>query len=116
MASVIYADSCCNLQVTLPSLTFIKSITTSGSTQGGFIKEYELTASVDGSSYTNVQNADGENVFAGNADINTPVSHTFTTTVRARYVRLDVVSFHAAVSLRWSLKGCPAYSTSSPPS
>ena len=112
MASKFYADSFCNLQVKFPLVMFINSITTKGGMQGGgFIKQYVLNVSTDGVSYTNVQNADGGNVFAGNADTNTPVSHPFKTTVLARYVRLEVVNFHTAVSLRWMLTGCPALST-----
>ena len=106
--------SCCDvIQVVFPSVKLIKSISTLGRGTNGakFISEYKLTVSEGGDSRTHVPTADGGSVFAGNTDKDIPVSHTFTTAVRALLVRLEVVSFSERANLRWSLKGCPAFRT-----
>ena len=108
---------------------FIKSITILGGGAGGaggagggdssaerYVTQYKLNVSIDGNSFLQLAKIDRVKEFAGNSDSVTPASHTFTTTVRARHVRLLVVDFRNAVSLRWMRTGCPAYSTSSPPS
>ena len=106
--------SCCKLQVKFPTLMFIKSITILGggdSSAEQFITQYKLNVSIDGNSFLQLAKIDRVKEFAGNSDSVTPASHTFTTTLRARHVRLLVVDFRNAVSLRWMLTGCPAYST-----
>lgn len=46
-------------------------------------------------------------VFVGNSDTDTPVTHIFDCPFVARYVRVDVVNAVGITSMRWDLIGCP---------
>ncbi|XP_035669067.1 uncharacterized protein LOC118411132 [Branchiostoma floridae] len=72
-----------------------------------FVTSYKLQYSADGSSWTTYANSDGsDKVFAGNTDINTPVTNLLDNPVDARYVRFVVQSWNTYISMRVDVLGC----------
>jgi hypothetical protein len=47
-----------------------------------------------------------QNIFNGNFDSVTPVTHYFTAPLRARYIRINPQSFYGKVAMRFEIQGC----------
>ena len=76
------------------------------SAQNVWIETFTLQHSVDASAWSAVGDASGSDVtFAANSDDDAVVEHAFVA-VEARYVRLNVVTWHRSPALRWQVYGC----------
>ncbi|WAR04321.1 CPXM1-like protein [Mya arenaria] len=72
---------------------------------------YKVLYSDDGHTWNTVKDANGQDqVFVGNTDTDTPITHIFPCPIVARYIRLQVVSHVGRPSLRLELIGCPTNS------
>jgi hypothetical protein len=63
-----------------------------------WIKQYQVSYSVDGQTWTYVDNG---RIFTGNSDRNTKVRNNFYTAVLARTIRINPVSWYGWSSLRF---------------
>ena len=71
-----------------------------------WVLTYTLHVGIEETSLSDVTDASGSvRVFAGNVDRSSVVENWFEG-VRARFVRLQVLTYHEAPSLRWEVYGC----------
>ncbi|XP_052804623.1 uncharacterized protein LOC128234426 [Mya arenaria] len=112
------ADSNPWIQVKMNWLTIVHGVTTQGrhvNPSTGCCAEwttgYKVLYSDDGHTWNTVKDANGQDqVFVGNTDTDTPITHIFPCPIVARYIRLQVVSHVGRPSLRLELIGCPTNS------
>ena len=84
----------------------VRSIATQGRSDAAqWVTSYTLQFSLDEVNWTPIPNLDDPcKPFTGNTDQNTIVTHSLN--VVARYVRLNVQTFHGHPSLRWGVFAC----------
>ena len=95
------------IQTDLLHVFLVTGVATRGrSTQNVWTESFTLQHSVDASAWSAVGDAAGSDVtFAANSDADAVVVNAFVAVV-ARYVRLNVVTWHRSPALRWEVYGC----------
>ena len=85
----------------------LEKVATQGQTDvDEWVLTYTLHVGIEETSLSDVTDASGSvRVFAGNVDRSSVVENWFEG-VRARFVRLQVLTYHEAPSLRWEVYGC----------
>ena len=95
------------IQVDLLHSYLVTSVATRGrSNQNIWVESYTLQYSADASTWLAVVDASGSDVtFVANTNDDDIVEITFRPII-ARYVRLNVVTWHRSPALRWEVYGC----------
>lgn len=97
------------IMVCLGSTKSVQRIATQGRYSiyhANWVKSYKVSYSLDGTQWSYVLDDAGDvNVFPGNYDKNTIVSHDITP-VLAQYVRLYPETWEVKIALRWGVFGC----------
>ena len=92
------------LQIDLKSKQDIVGVVTQGRhTYGQWTKTYRVSVSDDGKDFTDVECG---RIFDGNSDQNTKVRNYFTTPLKARYIRVNPVTWHGYVAMRLGVLTC----------
>ena len=99
-----------SLQVDLGVHSRVNTILTKGWTtgvDGGFVTQYNLAISDNGTAWITLQASDGSAIqFAGNVDFSNVARNELPEPMFARYVRLIIVEFQFSPYLKWELEGC----------
>ncbi|KAL9978371.1 hypothetical protein ACROYT_G015872, partial [Oculina patagonica] len=95
------------LQVDLGQTMAIKEVATQGRhDHQQWVISYSISSSVDGTDWVMYMEGNAENVFQGNTDMHTVVSHVFPQHIRARFIRIWPKTWKDRVSMRAELYGC----------
>ncbi|XP_076461744.1 uncharacterized protein LOC143294198 [Babylonia areolata] len=102
------------LQVDLLAPRYVTGLTTQGRDDAPlYVTSYRFMYSMDGvewNVYREESNVD--KILTGNNDSETSVQNLFAQPIRARYVRINPVTWHGRIALRFELHGCfEAYPT-----
>ena len=70
------------------------------------VTAYNIDYVNDANQWQPALTSDGNRIFPGNTDKDTPVTNTFQTPIVAKEVQLSVEQFSEQPNLRWGLFGC----------
>ncbi|XP_048245056.1 mucin-19-like isoform X7 [Haliotis rufescens] len=105
------------IQVDFLAPRIITGVTTQGRpTAPSYVTSYKVFYSYDGANWNAYRETKGEDMmFSGNFDNLTPVTNTFMTPIRARYIRISPQTWSGMIALRFEIHGCfESYPTMSP--
>ncbi|XP_041483967.1 uncharacterized protein LOC121430688 [Lytechinus variegatus] len=77
-----------------------------GKNHAEFVTSLKISHSVDGLSFTTIQDDSGDRVFNGNTEYGTVKYLYFDTAVHARFVRFEPQTYSGALSMRVEVYGC----------
>jgi len=82
------------LQVDMGAVHFVCAVATQGTGNGGaWVTSYKLHLSLNGATFTAYTENNAEKVFPGNTDTSSIVQRSFSSAVKARFVRFYPVSY-----------------------
>uniref|UniRef100_A0A4W3GVG4 F5/8 type C domain-containing protein n=1 Tax=Callorhinchus milii TaxID=7868 RepID=A0A4W3GVG4_CALMI len=97
------------LQINFLRRKKITGIITQGASRLGwsmFVKEYTISHSDDGITWTVIQDKQSTKVFRGNVDNNSQASNTIEPPIFAQYLRIYPQNWHRNIALRVEILGC----------
>ncbi|KAK3108253.1 hypothetical protein FSP39_004202 [Pinctada imbricata] len=104
------------IQVDFLQQAYLTGVTTQG--RHGvptYVTSYYIKYSSDGQNWNTYSENGQPKTFQGNFDSDTPVTHFFTSPVRARYMRINPQTWQGKIALRFEYMGCPVqYPTTAP--
>ncbi|EDO48089.1 predicted protein [Nematostella vectensis] len=97
------------IQVYFPRPKTVTNIATQGRQDANqWVKSYYVTFSVNGVQFVPYKVKGKRKIFRGNKNRNSITYNTFNPPIKALFVRIHPVSWHAHISLRFELYGFPA--------
>ncbi|XP_035826998.1 hemocytin isoform X2 [Aplysia californica] len=96
------------IQVDFLTPVYLTGLTTQGRPDApSFVKSYRILHSLDGINWNPYQEQRGiDMIFEGNTDIFTPVKVLFKHPVLTRLLRIQPVSWHGRIAMRFEVHGC----------